>query len=143
MLNSEKKTFYSSQSFNKFHKLVHKTINGYVVHPHASPATQALFKKASKVAASVPTPNYKSSSKKVWDKFVTYAKNQSFDPMEASSDDIVPWLVKRSEKTASSAQVQLDLQALRCWQLQAGKPIGNITFETAVAKGLLHILEPL
>ena len=142
MLNSEK-TFYSSQSFNNFQQLVHETINGYVVHPHTSPATQALFKKASKVAASVPTPNSKSSSKKVWDKFVTYAKNQSFDPMEASSNDIVPWLVKRSEKTASSAQVQLDLQALRCWRLHAGKPIGNITFETAVAKGLLHILEPL
>ena len=63
--------------------------------------------------------------------------------MEALSDDIVPWLVKRSEKTASLAQVQLDLQALICWRLQAGKPIGNFPFETAIAKGLLHISEPL
>ena len=63
--------------------------------------------------------------------------------MEGSPDDIVPWLVKRSEETASPAHVQLDLQALRCWWLQACKPISDIPFERAIAKGLLHILEPL
>ena len=50
---------------------------------------------------------------------------------------------KKVRGTPSPAQVQLDLKSLRCWWLQAGKPIGNIPFETAVAKGLLHILETL
>ena len=63
--------------------------------------------------------------------------------MEASSDDIVPWLIKRSEETASPAKVQSDLLAINRWRLQAGKPLGDIPFETAVLKGLLHILDPL
>ena len=88
MDNSEK-LFDSSLSLNNFQQLVHATSNGLVLHPHASPATQNLFKEASKLAASVPTPNSSSETKKVWDKFVTYAKNRSLDPLEASSDHIV------------------------------------------------------
>ena len=63
--------------------------------------------------------------------------------MEALSDDIVPWLIQRSEETASPAKVQSDLLAIKHWRLQAGKPLGDIPFETAVLKGLLHILDPL
>ena len=88
MDNSEKH-FDSSLSLNNFQQLVHATSNGLVLHPHASPETQNLFKEASKLAASVPTPNSCSESKKVWDKFVTYEKNRGFNPMEATSDDIV------------------------------------------------------
>ena len=113
------------------------------MHPHASPATQALFKDASKVAASVPAPNSKSSSKKSWDNFVTFAKNQGFDPMKASSDDIVPWLTKRSEETTSPAKVQSDLLAIKHWRFQAGKPLADIPLESAVSKGMLHIWDPL
>ena len=47
-------------------------------------------------------------------------KSQGFNPMEASTDDIVPWLIKWSEETTFHAKVQSDLQAIRCWQLQAG-----------------------
>ena len=103
------------------------------MHAHASSATQTLFKEASKIAASVPTPNSSSSAKKLWDNFVTFAKSQGFDPMEASSDDIVPWLKKRSEETASAAKVQSDLLAIKPWMLQAGKPLGDIPFQSAAS----------
>ena len=102
MDNSEK-IFDSSLSLNNFQQLVHATSNELVLHPHASPATQNLFKEASKLAASVPTPNSSSETKKVWDKFVTYAKKQGFDPMEATSHDIFPWITQRSNETGAQA----------------------------------------
>ena len=56
------KAFDSSQGINNIQPLVHATITGFVVHSNVSPETQALFKEASILAASVPTPNSKSSS---------------------------------------------------------------------------------
>ena len=61
--------------------------------------------------------------------------------MDASSDEVVPWLIQRTEETASPVQVQTDLLALQCWQHHAGKPLGEIPFDTSVAKELLKILE--
>ena len=62
--------------------------------------------------------------------------------MEVSSIEVVPWLIKRIEETISPGQVQTDLLALNCWEHHAGKPLGEIIFETSVAKGLLKILGP-
>ena len=140
--NSEK-LFDSSFSLNSFQQLVHATANGLVLHPHASPQTQNLFKEASKLAASVPTPNSSSETKKVWDKFITWAKNRGLDPLEATSNDIVTWITQRSQETAAPAQVQFELQAIKTWRLQAGKQLSHIPFETSVAKGLINLLEPL
>ena len=69
---------------------------------------------------------------------VTYAKKQGFTPMEATCDDIVPWITQRSQETAALAQVQFELQAIKTWRLQAGKPISHIPFETSVAKDLIN-----
>ena len=44
--------------------------------------------------------------KKVWDKFITNAQNRGFNPLEATSDDVVSWIVQRSQDTAAPAQVQ-------------------------------------
>ena len=65
-----------------------------------------------------------------------------FDPLEASSEEVVPWLIQRTEETASPVQVQTDLLTLQCWRYHACKPLGEIPFETSVAKGLLKILGP-
>ena len=61
------KLFDSSLSLNSFQQLVHASANGLVLHPHASPETQNLFKEASKLAASVPTPTSSSETKKDWE----------------------------------------------------------------------------
>ena len=95
------KIFDSSFSLNSFQQLVHATSNGLVLHPHASPATQNLFKEASNLVAPVPTPNSSSETKKVWDRFVTYAKNRGLDPLKATSNDIVTWITQRSQETAA------------------------------------------
>ena len=78
----------------------------------------------------------------MWDKFVTYAKNRGFNLLEATSDDIVTWIIQRSQETAAPAQVQFELQVIKTWRLQAGKPLGHIPFETSVAKGLFNFLDP-
>ena len=101
MENSEK-LFDSSMSLNSFQQLVHATANGLVVHPHASPQTQNLFKEASKLAASVPTPNSSSETKKVWDKFITWAKKRGVDPLEATYNDIVTWINQSCSTSTSS-----------------------------------------
>ena len=62
--------------------------------------------------------------------------------MEATSDDVVTWISQRSQEAAAPAQVQFELQAIKTWRLQVGKPIGHIPFETSVAKGLINLLEP-
>ena len=106
------------------------------------PQKPKIFKEASRLAANVPTPNSYSESKKVWDKFVTYVQNRGFNPLEATSDDVVTWVIQRSQVTVAPAQVQFELQAIKAWRLQAGKPLGYIPFETSVAKGLFNFLNP-
>ena len=141
MENSEK-LFDSSCNLSSFQQLVHATANGLVVHPHASPQTQNLFKEASKLAASVPTPNSSSETKKVWDKFVTWCKNRGLHPLEATSNNFVTWIIQRSQETGAPALVQFELQAIQSWRLQSSIPLGHIPFETSVAKGLIYLLDP-
>ena len=64
----------------------------------------------------------------MWDTFVSYAKKRGFDPMEATSEDIVSWITQRSQETAAPAQVQFEQQVIKTWRLQAGTPIGHILF---------------
>ena len=77
----------------------------------------------------------------MWDKFGTYAKNSGFNPLEATSHDIVTWIIQRSQENAAPAKVQFELQAIKTWRLQAGKPMGNIPFEAFVAQGFMQILD--
>ena len=62
--------------------------------------------------------------------------------MEATSDDVVTWIIQRSQDTAAPAQVQFELQAIKTWRLHASKPLGYIPFETSVSKGLLNYVNP-
>ena len=112
-------------NLNSFQQLVEASANELIIYHHASPESQKLFKKASKLAASVPTPNSCSESKKVWDKFITYAKIRGFNPLEATSDDVVTWIIQRSQETAAPAQVQFELQAIKTWRIKAGKPLAT------------------
>ena len=70
----------SDLQFHNFQQLVQATAHGYSVYPNTTSTTKNLFQKASYLAASVPTPNSSSENKKVWDKFVIYSKNKSFNP---------------------------------------------------------------
>ena len=44
-------------------------------------------------------------------------KKHGFNPMEATSDNIFPWITQRSQETAAPAQVQFELQAIKTWRL--------------------------
>ena len=100
-------------NLKSFENIVEAASNGLTIHHSVTPATLKTFKEASKLAATVPTPNSQSESKKVWDKFVTYAQNRGFNPLEATSDDVVTWIIQRSQDTAAPAQVQFELQAIK------------------------------
>ena len=41
---------------------------------------------------------------------MTNSQEKGFDPMEASSDEVVPWLIKRSEESSPPLKVQKDLE---------------------------------
>ena len=69
-------------------------------------------------------------------------KKKCFNPLEATLDNIVTWVIKKSQKSAAPAQVQFELQAIKTWRLQAGKSLGHIPFETSFAKGLFNLLDP-
>ena len=116
--------------------------NGLTVHHSVSPATLKTFKEASKLAAYTPTPTSSSEAKKVWDKFVNYTQHRGFNPLEATPDDVQTWIIQRSQDTAAPVQVQFELQAIKMWRLNAGKPLGYIPFETSVGKGLLNYVDP-
>ena len=62
--------------------------------------------------------------------------------MEATVDDVITWVIQRSQETTAPAQVQFELQAIRNWRLHAGKPLGYIPFETTVTQGLLNFMNP-
>ena len=94
------------------------------------------------MAASVPTPTTSSESKKVWDKFIKYARNKGFSPFEATPEDVVTWVIERSQETGTPSTVEFELQAISAWRLQTGKPLGNIPFELSAAKGLLNLVDP-
>ena len=78
----------------------------------------------------------------MWDKFITYSQNRGFNPLEATVDYVITWLIHRSQETSAPTQVQFELQAIKTWRLHAGKPLGYISFETTVTQGLLNFMNP-
>ena len=122
MISNSNKLFDPYMNLKSFENIVEAAANGLTIHHSVTPATLKTFKEASKLAATVPTPNSQSESKKVWDKFVTYAQNRGFNPLEATSDDVKTWIIQRSQDRAAPTQVQFELQAIKTWRLHAGKP---------------------
>ena len=57
MMENSEKLFYPSMHLNSFQQLIEASANGLIIHHHATPETQKLFKDTSRLAASVPTPN--------------------------------------------------------------------------------------
>ena len=56
--------------------------------------------------AFTPTPNSNAKGKKVWDKFVDYARKRGFHTLEASEQDVQAWLTTRAQDTAAPVTVQ-------------------------------------
>ena len=65
MMENSEKLFDPSMNLNSFQQLVEASANGLITHHHASPESQKLLKEASRLAASVPTPNSCSEFKKI------------------------------------------------------------------------------
>ena len=63
--------------------------------------------------------------------------------MEATDQDVLTWLEQRAQTTTAPATVQFELACLLKWRHQAGKLLGPISLESAIAKGLLNYLDPL
>ena len=78
MMENSEKLFNPSMHLNSFQQLIESSANGLIIHHHATPETQKLFKDTSRLAATIPIRNSCSESKKLWDKFVTYAQNRGF-----------------------------------------------------------------
>ena len=76
------------------------------------------------MAVTVLTPYTQDESKKVWDKFITWLQNRGFSPLEATVDDVITWIIHRSQETSAPAQVQFELQDIKASRLHAGKPLG-------------------
>ena len=62
--------------------------------------------------------------------------------MEATPDDVVTWVIHRSQETVAPAPVQFELQRIKTWRLQTSQTLGHIPFKTSVAKGLFNFLDP-
>ena len=142
MMSHLGRLFDPYMNLKSFDNIVEAAANGLTLHHNVTPETLKTFKEASKLVATVLTPNTQDESKRVWDKFITYAQNRGFNPLEATSDDVVTWVIQRSQETTAPAQVQFELQAIKTWRLHAGKPLGYIPFETLVSKGLLNFMNP-
>ena len=113
MMSNSDKLFDPYMSLKSFENLVEATANGLTIHHPVTLETLKMFKEASKLAATVPTPNSCSESKKVWDKFITYAQNRGFNPLEATSNDVVTWVIHRAQDTGAPAQVHLSYKQLK------------------------------
>ena len=116
--------------------------NGLHVYHSVTPATHKVIQEASKLADFTPTPHSTAEDKKVWDKFVDYSRKRGFHPLEATEQDVLTWLEQQAQDTAAPATVQFELGCLQKWRYQAGKPLGPISLEAAISKGLLNYLDP-
>ena len=134
--------FESFLKITTFQDLVRLASNGLNVYHSVTPDTRKVIKEASQMAAFIPTPHSSAEDKKVWDKFVDYAKRKGFHPLEASEQDVQTWLEQRALDMAAPALVQFELGCLKKWRYQAGKPLGQISSESAISKGLLNFADP-
>ena len=78
----------------------------------------------------------------MWDHFLDYTGKRNVDPLEASVQDVQDWLTSRAQNTGAAAKVEFELQCLLRWRHNAGKPLGPLPWEGAIAKGLLNYLDP-
>merc|ERR1712082_176957 len=85
---------------------------------------------------------FKSQDLKVWDQFMDYACKRNIDPLEASVQVVQDWLTHRAQNTGTGPKVEHELQCLLRWRHHAGKPLGPLPWEGAIAKGLLNYLDP-
>ena len=131
------------ESFSNYEELVQLASNGLNVYHSVSPSSRKVIQDASKLAAHTPTPHSTAEDKKVWDIFINYAKIKGFHPFEATEQDVITWLEHRAQITTAPATVQFELACLLKWRHQAGKPLGLISLESAMAMGLLNVLDPL
>ena len=69
---------------SNYEELVQLASNGLNVYHSVTPATRKAIQEASKLVAFTPTPNSNAEDKKVWDKFVDYARQRGFHPLEAT-----------------------------------------------------------
>ena len=87
-----------------FEDLVQAASSGLNVYHSVTPSTRKVIQEASKLAAFTPTPNSNAEDKKVWDKFVDYARQRGFHPLEVSKQDVQTWLTQRAQDTAARQQ---------------------------------------
>ena len=95
----------------------------------------------SKLSAHTPTPHSTAEDKKVWYNFVDYAKIKGFHPLEATEQDMLTWSEHHAQITTAPVIVQFELRCLQKWRYQARKPLGPISSEAAISKGLLNYLD--
>ena len=88
-VNSSDKIYKSFLNVTNYEELVQLASNGLNVYHSVSPTTCKVIQDASKMAARTPTPHFSAEDKKVWDKFMDYAKSKGIDPLEATEWDIL------------------------------------------------------
>ena len=145
LLNSNSRVKVTSQHTNNiydsflnltnFEDLVQAASGGLEVYYSITLESRKIIQDASKMAASNPTP-CTSKDKKVWDQFMKYARKRNFDPLEASTQQVQDWLTHRAQTTGAGPEVEHELQCLRRWRYNAGKPLGPLPSEEAIAQGL-------
>ena len=151
-MNSESRNRFSStqtdniydsfQNLTNFENLVQAASSGLDIYQSVTPDTRKIIQDASKMAACIPTPSSRAQDKKVWDQFIDYAGKRNIDPLEASVQVVQDWLTYRAQNTGAGAKVEFELQCLLRWRHHAGKPLGPLPWEGAIAKGLLNYLDP-
>ena len=95
-------------NLTNFEDLVQPASSGLNVYHSVTPSTRKVIQDASKLAAFTPTPNSHAEDKKVWDKFVDYARKRGFHPLEATEQDVLTWLEHQAQDTAAQATVQFE-----------------------------------
>ena len=107
-VNSSDKIYESFLEVTNYEDLVQLASNGLNVYHSITPATCKVIQDASKLAANTPTPHSTAEDKKVWDKFVNYAKCKGFHPLEATEQDVITWLEHRARITNLSWHISLN-----------------------------------
>ena len=100
-------------NISSFEDLVQAASNGLNVHHSVTPTTRKAIKEASQLAAFTPTPTSSAEDKKVWDKFIDYAKHRGFHSLEATPEDVQTWITQRAQDTAALVKVQFELQSIK------------------------------
>ena len=97
--NSSDKIYESFLQVANYEELVQLASNGLYVYYSVSPSSRKVIQDASKLAAHTPTPHSTAEDKKVWDKFVDYAKTKGFHRLEATEQDVLTWLEQQAQVT--------------------------------------------